>query len=119
MRISDWSSDVGSSDLACRAFYWLHDQDPAQAVTLARALYREAFGRGGEIASGEAVLRVAESAGAGRTDEMAVALNDAAVKQRLRDEVSRAISKGAFRSEGRRVGNDGVSPEWSRWAPRH
>src|SRR3546814_5170770 len=83
---------------ACRAFYWLHDQDPAQAVTLARALYREAFGRGGEIASGEAVLRVAESAGAGRTDEMAVALNDAAVKQRLRDEVSRAISKGVFGS---------------------
>src|SRR3546814_19591145 len=48
---------------ACRAFYWLHDQDPAQAVTLGRGLSREAFGRGGAIASGEAGLRVAASGG--------------------------------------------------------
>lgn len=83
---------------ACRAFYWLHDRDPAQAVTLAKALYREAFGRGEAIDSGEAVLRVAAEAGTGDTGEMALALNDPAVKQRLRDEVSRAISKGVFGS---------------------
>ena len=95
---------------ACRAFYWLHDQDPAGAVALAKALYREAFGKGGDIDSGEAVLRIAESAGvggvagvgsagrAGGAGEMAAALNDPAVKQRLRDEVSHAISKGVFGS---------------------
>lgn len=83
---------------ACRAFYWLHDHDPDAAIALAKALYREAFGRGGAIDSGEAVLQVAAAAGTGDTDEMALALNDPAVKQRLRDEVSRAISKGVFGS---------------------
>ena len=82
---------------ACRAFYWLHDQDPEKAVRLAKALYREAFGAGGNIESGEAVLRVAEPLGLGG-GEMAAALNDPAVKQRLRDEVSAAISKGVFGS---------------------
>ena len=67
-------------------------------VSLAKALYREAFGRGGPIESGEAVLQLAEAAGLGDTDEMALALNDSAVKQRLRDEVSQAISKGVFGS---------------------
>ena len=82
---------------ACRAFYWLHDQDPAQAVALAKALYREAFGGGGEIESGEGVVRVAEAAGFDG-GEVAAALDDPAVKQRLRDEVSQAISKGVFGS---------------------
>lgn len=82
---------------ACRAFYWLHDRDPAQAVVLAKALYREAFGRGGAIDSGEAVTAVAAAAGFDG-GELAAALNDPAVKQRLREEVSRAISKGVFGS---------------------
>src|SRR3546814_14925075 len=85
----------------------------------------------GALAGCEMGMRVAESAGAGRTDEMAVALNDAAVKQRLRDEVSRAISKGVFgsplfvldgepfRSEERRVGKECVSTFRSRWPPYH
>jgi 2-hydroxychromene-2-carboxylate isomerase len=83
---------------ACRAFYWLHDRNPGEAVTLAKALYREAFGRGGAIDSGEAVLQVADAAGIGDTEEMALALNDSAVKQRLREQVSQAISKGVFGS---------------------
>lgn len=87
-----------ASVAACRAFYWLHDRDPGAAVTLAKALYAEAFGKGGDIESGEAVLRVAETAGIAGVDEMAEALNDPAVKQRLREEVSRAISKGVFGS---------------------
>ncbi|MGF1594929.1 MAG: 2-hydroxychromene-2-carboxylate isomerase [Kiloniellaceae bacterium] len=82
---------------ACRAFYWLHDRNPAQAVALAKALYREAFGKGGNIDSGEAVAAVAAAAGVDGA-ELAAALNDPAVKQRLREEVSRAISKGVFGS---------------------
>src|SRR3546814_6014838 len=81
---------------ACRAFYWLHDRDPAQAVALAKALFRAAFGQGGDIESGDAVLQVAQAGGFDGDGEMAAALNDPAVKQRLRDEVSRAISKGVF-----------------------
>ncbi|MGD1878487.1 MAG: 2-hydroxychromene-2-carboxylate isomerase [Kiloniellaceae bacterium] len=82
---------------ACRAFYWLQDQDAEKAVALAKALYRAAFGAGRAIDSGEAVVQVAEAAGLG-SGGMAAALNDPAVKQRLRDEVSRAISKGVFGS---------------------
>ncbi|HEY9548862.1 MAG TPA: 2-hydroxychromene-2-carboxylate isomerase [Kiloniellaceae bacterium] len=83
---------------ACRAFYWLHDRDPAQAVALAKALFRAAFGQGGDIESGDAVLQIAQAGGFDGDGEMAAALNDPAVKQRLRDEVSRAISKGVFGS---------------------
>jgi len=82
---------------ACRAFYWLDGQDPEKAVALAKVLYREAFGAGRRIDSGEAVVKAAESLGLDG-GAMAEALNDAAVKQRLRDEVSAAISKGVFGS---------------------
>jgi 2-hydroxychromene-2-carboxylate isomerase len=87
-----------TSVAACRAYYWLQDQDAEEAVALAKALYREAFGKGGAVDSAEAVLRVAEAAGVDRAGKMAAALDDPAVKQRLRDEVSRAISKGVFGS---------------------
>ncbi len=82
---------------ACRAFYWLQDDDPAGAVALAKALYREAFGRGGRIDSNEAVVAAAAAAGVDG-GELAAALNDPAVKQQLRDEISLAISKGVFGS---------------------
>jgi 2-hydroxychromene-2-carboxylate isomerase len=82
---------------ACRAFYWLQDRDPAQAVALAKALYREAFARGGAIEAAEGVVSVAGSLGLD-AEEVSAAINDPAVKQRLREEVSAAISKGVFGS---------------------
>lgn len=82
---------------ACRAFYWLQEDDPEGAVALAKTLYRAAFGKGGRIDSNEAVVQAATSAGIDG-DELAAALNDPAVKQKLRDEVSQAISKGVFGS---------------------
>ena len=82
---------------ACRAYYWLEGQDAGQAVALAKALYREAFSAGRNIDSAEAVLKVAADAGLG-TDALAAALEDPEVKQRLRDEVEQAISKGVFGS---------------------
>jgi len=82
---------------ACRAFYWLTDDDPAGAVALAKALYRAAFGTGGRIDSAESVVQVA--AGLGHdADQIAAALNDPAIKERLRDEVAQAVSKGVFGS---------------------
>ncbi len=82
---------------ACRAFYWLHDQDPAKAVALAKALYREAFAEGRSIDSAEAVVKVAEALGVDG-GALSAALTDPAVKQRLRDEVDQAIAKGVFGS---------------------
>ena len=82
---------------ACRAYYWLEEQDAGQAVALAKALYREAFGAGRNIDSAESVVRIATSLGL-EGDGLAAALQDPAVKQRLREEVERAISKGVFGS---------------------
>lgn len=82
---------------ACRAFYWTQDRDPAAAVDLAKALYREAFAAGRPIDSAERVVAVAEAADLA-PEGFAAALSDPAVKQRLRAEVDRAIAKGVFGS---------------------
>lgn len=82
---------------ACRAFYWLDAIDPEAARDLAKALYHEAFGKGGEIASAQAVTKVA--AGLGH-DASAVeaALKDPEVKERLRAVVQSAIDREIFGS---------------------
>jgi 2-hydroxychromene-2-carboxylate isomerase len=82
---------------ACRAFYWLQDKDPEKAVALAKALYREAFAGGRAVDSAESVVAVAGSLDVDG-EELAAALNDPAVKERLRKEVDAAISKGVFGS---------------------
>ncbi len=82
---------------ACRAFYWLQDEDPEKAVALAKALYREAFAKGRAVDSAESVVAVASSL-AVDAEKLAAALNDSAVKERLRKEVDAAISKGVFGS---------------------
>lgn len=82
---------------ACRAYYWLQDRDPAQAVALAKALYRAAFAEGTPIDAADSVVKVAEAVGVDG-ESLAAALTDPAVKQRLRDEVDAAIAKGVFGS---------------------
>jgi len=82
---------------AARAFYWLNDRDPAKAKELAMALYDRAFGAGEEISSTEAVIAVASGLGID-ADELRAALNDPAVKQRLKAEVNAAIERGVFGS---------------------
>ncbi len=82
---------------AARAYYWLYDQDQQKAVDLAKALYREAFGKGRDIASAKAVIGVCDALGIDG-EAVAAALKDPAVKQRLREEVEAAIAKGVFGS---------------------
>ncbi len=82
---------------ACRAFYWLQDEDPEKAVALAKALYREAFAKGRAVDSAESVVAVASSL-AVDAEKLAAALNDSTVKERLRKEVDAVISKGVFGS---------------------
>ena len=44
---------------AGRAFYWIHDQDPAKAKSFALAAFNHYFGEGQSIRSAEAVVEVA------------------------------------------------------------
>jgi len=82
---------------AARAYYWLSDLDAAKAQELALALYDRAFGDGEEISSTEAVIGVATGLGVD-ADALRAALNDPAVKARLKAEVDAAIELGVFGS---------------------
>src|SRR3546814_12925620 len=97
MRISDWSSDVCSSDLS------VHAGREAEGLDYARALI-DAFADAG-------VERiVANSAGCGST------MKDYA--DLLADDPEYA-ERAAARSEERRVGKECVSTCRSRWSPYH
>jgi 2-hydroxychromene-2-carboxylate isomerase len=80
-----------------RAVWWMHGQDPVKARGLARALYDAYFQQDINISNPSDTARVAGSLG---IDPAAVeaALNDPAVKDKLRVEVDAAIARGVFGS---------------------
>jgi len=80
-----------------RAFYWVNDRDPALAKRLAQALYHAYFAEDRDISSPEVTCDVAAGLEVDRV-ELAQALNDPAVKERLRTEVDAAIARGVFGS---------------------
>lgn len=80
-----------------RAFYWAGDRDPALAKRLAHALYRAYFAEDRDISSPEVTANVAAKLGLDR-DDVLQALNDPAVKERLKTEVDAAIERGVFGS---------------------
>lgn len=80
-----------------RAFYWLQDRDPGLARRFAQAAYHAAFPGQQDITKPETCADLAANLGVKREDTLA-ALNDAAVKDRLRIEVEAAIAKGVFGS---------------------
>ncbi len=82
---------------ALRAFYWLHDIDPAKARALAHALYRAYFANGRDIGLAPTVLAVASEVGVDAA-ALATALEDPAVKDRAKREVDAAIATGVFGS---------------------
>lgn len=82
---------------ACRAFYWVQDQDPALARRLARALYRRFFADGVDISAAPAVVDVAKSCGIDGA-ALARALEDPALKERAKKEVDAAIAANVFGS---------------------
>src|SRR3546814_17000981 len=93
MRISDWSSDVCSSDLV--------DDD---------------------LAAGQAAVadRAADHELAGRVDvELGALVQPLGGQHRLEDVLAHRLDQVLLRSEERRVGNECVSTCRSRWSPYH
>lgn len=80
-----------------RAFYWLHDQDPKLAKDFARRIYQAYFGEGRDFTSADMVAGEAAALGVDR-GELLAALNDPAVKERLKTEVDAALSRRVFGS---------------------
>ena len=80
-----------------RAFYWVGDKDPALAKKLALALYHAYFAEDRDISNPEVTANVAAKLGIER-DQLLQALNDPAVKERLKTEVDAAIERGVFGS---------------------
>lgn len=82
---------------AARAYYWLLDTDPAKAKALARAVYHAAFGDGRNVTPAEAVVEIAEPLGIDRAALLA-AVNERALKERLKSETDAALARGVFGS---------------------
>jgi len=78
---------------AARAFYWIHDRDPAQAKALARSLFARFYTEGKDISSSEVVVELAIANGVDGST-LNAALGEQSVKDRLRDEVDAAIARG-------------------------
>lgn len=80
-----------------RAFYWVHDRDPAAAKALAQALLRAYFTEDVNISNPADTVRVA--AGLGHDPAaLQAALESPEVKERLKREVEAAIAAGVFGS---------------------
>ena len=80
-----------------RVFYWLDPKDSVRARELARALYGAYFRDDVDISSAENTMAVAVKLGL-NAHEVREGISDAAVKDRTRSEVEKAIAKGVFGS---------------------
>ncbi len=85
------------TQVAARAYYWLHDRDCAQARSFAKAIYRALFVDDRDISDMNVVLDIAIDVGADRT-AVAEAVESAEIKDRLKNEVASALEKGVFGS---------------------
>ena len=81
---------------ASRAFYWLEASDAERAKGFARAVFHAIFGEGRDMGPPAAVVELAKAKGF--ANDLAVAINDQAVKDRLRAEVDSALARGVFGS---------------------
>jgi 2-hydroxychromene-2-carboxylate isomerase len=80
-----------------RAFYWVADRDRDLAKKLAKALFHAYFAEDRDISNPDVTGNVAAKLGVEKA-ELLQALNDPAVKERLRTEVDAAIERGVFGS---------------------
>src|SRR3546814_12018942 len=101
MRISDWSSDVCSSDLIAHPFPFPYEADLVPSLEVRRAPQLHA-------AVGLVIAITVE-----RPDEIV----EAVAAERHRRVAHRLAGHQRLRSEERRVGNECVSTCRSRWSP--
>ncbi|MDE0049747.1 MAG: 2-hydroxychromene-2-carboxylate isomerase [Rhodospirillales bacterium] len=94
-----------NSIAACRAYYWLADGDPATARDFALALYRGYFVENRDLSQPETVVQAAQAQGVD-ADALVAAVQDQAVKDRLRAENDAAIERGVFGSPTVFVGDE-------------
>ena len=85
------------TQMAARAYYWLHDRDCAMARAFAKAIYRAFFVEDRDISDPEVVLAIAAAVGADRA-AVAEAVESPEIKERLKAEVAAALEKGVFGS---------------------
>jgi 2-hydroxychromene-2-carboxylate isomerase len=84
-----------ATQAAARAYYWLHENDCALARRFAQSVFRAIFVDGRDASSPEVLLDLATRLGIDSV-ACAAAMNDEKYKQRLKDEVDRALAKGVF-----------------------
>jgi 2-hydroxychromene-2-carboxylate isomerase len=82
---------------AARAYYWLYDKDPLLAHKFAMTAFVTLYVDGVDISPAEKVGDIAALVGVNR-DEVLAAINDNAVKERLKKEVDDALNRGVFGS---------------------
>jgi 2-hydroxychromene-2-carboxylate isomerase len=80
-----------------RAVYWIADRDQAKAAAFAAAAFRAYWSEGRTLADPNVVAEIAAEHGFAK-DTVLAALNDPAVKNRLKAETEAAIAAGVFGS---------------------
>jgi len=85
------------TQMAARAYYWLHDRDCAMARAFAHAVYRALFVDDRDISDPEVVLAIAAAVGADRA-ALGEAVESPEIKARLKAEVAAALEMGVFGS---------------------
>lgn len=85
------------TQVAARAYYWLHERDCKMARAFAHAAYRALFVEDRDISSLDVVLNLAVDVGADRA-ALAEGVESPEIKERLRSEVAAAVDKGVFGS---------------------
>jgi len=86
-----------SSQAPARAIYWIEQQAPDKVEAAVLALYRAYMVEDRDISSPEVTADVLAGLGYDRAQVLA-ALNDAAIKERLRAETQRGIERNVFGS---------------------
>ena len=94
-----------NSIAACRAYYWLAESDAGTAHDFALALYRGYFVDNRDLSQPETVVEAAQALGVD-ADALVAAVQDQAVKDRLRAENDAAIERGVFGSPTVFVGDE-------------
>jgi 2-hydroxychromene-2-carboxylate isomerase len=80
-----------------RAVYWIADQKPQAAGAFAAAAFRAYWAEGRKLADPQVVAEIAAAQGFA-TETVLAALNDPAVKERLKTETDAAIANKVFGS---------------------